>query len=382
MSLQTRLSALITAIGTDIKSLNTQMAGKLGTTAKAADSELLDGIDSGFYLRKGMADGVGSRNTMAVATLNDYLISGWYDGSNVTGAPSTDWWLVEVIAHSNGAHWQRQIAYSFTKSSESATQAIYSRRCNGGNPTLSGSWSAWVRIDDQPSSVSTTTTIDGGATPGEAYTGLQAANGGSGIDSGLVDAKGDLIVASANDTPSRLGVGANGTVLTADSAEPAGVKWSSPPGRTELMVASDQAIQHGTAGTFVDITSLSWAAAANTTYEIEGIIWFTVAATTTGHRWGFVGPGLALANIVMEYQTSATAWATYDQQHNNTTMTGTPPMAVVTASALAGVPNIVRVKGIIRNGATAGTIKMQGASELNSASVTVLKGSSLTYKAL
>lgn len=179
-----------------------------------------------------------------------------------------------------------------------------------------------------------------------------------------------------------------GTLGVFDGANRVYSASNPPPGGggggsgVELVKTADQAIQSITAGGFVDIADLSWAAAANTSYQFEGVIWYTVAATTTGHRWGFVGPGSALANIVMEYQTSATAWATYDQQHNNTSMAGTPPMSTVTASALAGVPNIVRVKGYIRNGATAGTIKMQGASELTTAAVTVLKGSSITYKAV
>lgn len=48
----------------------------------------------------------------------------------------------------------------------------------------------------------------------------------SGIQDSILDAKGDLIVASAADKPARLGVGANGTVLTADSAEATGLKWA------------------------------------------------------------------------------------------------------------------------------------------------------------
>jgi hypothetical protein len=48
------------------------------------------------------------------------------------------------------------------------------------------------------------------------------------IQNAIVDAKGDLIGASANDTPARLAVGANGTVLTADSVETTGLKWVTP----------------------------------------------------------------------------------------------------------------------------------------------------------
>jgi hypothetical protein len=55
-----------------------------------------------------------------------------------------------------------------------------------------------------------------------------AAPSGSGIPATLLDAKGDLIVASAADTAARLAVGTNGQVLTADSGEATGVKWATP----------------------------------------------------------------------------------------------------------------------------------------------------------
>jgi len=43
-----------------------------------------------------------------------------------------------------------------------------------------------------------------------------------------IDAKGDLVPGTGADTFSRLAVGANGTVLTADSAEATGLKWATP----------------------------------------------------------------------------------------------------------------------------------------------------------
>lgn len=43
----------------------------------------------------------------------------------------------------------------------------------------------------------------------------------------LVDSKGDMFVATGDNTVGRLPVGANGTYLTADSTETGGVKWGS-----------------------------------------------------------------------------------------------------------------------------------------------------------
>jgi hypothetical protein len=56
----------------------------------------------------------------------------------------------------------------------------------------------------------------------------------------VVDAKGDLIAATAADTVARLAVGANNTVLTADSAETTGLKWASVSagGMTSLLTGS------------------------------------------------------------------------------------------------------------------------------------------------
>lgn len=51
-----------------------------------------------------------------------------------------------------------------------------------------------------------------------------------GIQPTIVDAKGDLITAVAADTPARIPVGANDTVLTADSTTATGLKWATAGG--------------------------------------------------------------------------------------------------------------------------------------------------------
>jgi hypothetical protein len=48
------------------------------------------------------------------------------------------------------------------------------------------------------------------------------------IQNAIVDAKGDLITATAADTPARLAVGTNGQYLSADSTETTGLKWVTP----------------------------------------------------------------------------------------------------------------------------------------------------------
>jgi hypothetical protein len=74
------------------------------------------------------------------------------------------------------------------------------------------------------------------------------------IQNAIVDAKGDLIGATAADTPARLAVGTNGQVLTADSTASTGLAWTTPTSGGMTSLAS------GTlSGSTVTLSSISGA---------------------------------------------------------------------------------------------------------------------------
>jgi hypothetical protein len=72
-----------------------------------------------------------------------------------------------------------------------------------------------------------------------------------GIQPTIFDAKADILTATAADTPARLAVGANNTVLTADSTTATGLKWATPSSGSTYVGASaynssDQSLSNAT----------------------------------------------------------------------------------------------------------------------------------------
>jgi len=143
----------------------------------------------------------------------------------------------------NGSAWQELTS--------TITVFRWKKTMSGGETTLSGtddnsislSYTAgWeevflngvrlVRGDDYTASTGTTVT---GLSPALAasdvvevfsYTPFNVSNA---LTVTVIDAKGDLLVGTASDTIGRLAVGTNGYILTADSAQSAGVKWAAAP---------------------------------------------------------------------------------------------------------------------------------------------------------
>jgi hypothetical protein len=97
-----------------------------------------------------------------------------------------------------------------------------------------------------------------------------------------VDAKGDIIAATAADTVARLAVGANDTVLTADSSTATGLKWATAATGFEGLLTAEQSTYYVTTKptTAVVITS-SANPVTNTTYYVPVFL-----PTTTFDRIG------------------------------------------------------------------------------------------------
>jgi hypothetical protein len=63
----------------------------------------------------------------------------------------------------------------------------------------------------------------------------------------ILTTKGDMFVATAAETPDRVGVGADGLVLTVDSTQATGVKWAASPGIARVVASVSTATAAGSA---------------------------------------------------------------------------------------------------------------------------------------
>ena len=121
-----------------------------------------------------------------------------------------------------------------------------------------------VQLTDSTASTSTTTA----ATPNSVKSAYDLANGA--IAKSLVDAKGDLLAGTADNTVARLPVGTNGQVLMADSGEAPGVKWAD---------AASGALVKITSGTFSASSGFNVNNCFSSTYDDYKII-LVMAGTT------------------------------------------------------------------------------------------------------
>jgi hypothetical protein len=191
---------------------------------------------------------------------------------------------------SSAATSEANAAASATAAATSAASAAASTSAAAASATAaatsatSASNSATAAATSATSAATSATAAATSATSAAASAASAAA-----VLSAAFDAKGDLLVGTGVDTFDQLGVGTNGFLLTADSAETTGIKWAAAP----VSLPS----QTGNAGEFLttDGTDASWAPVAGSlaqptepTSPPDGQIWIDTdgtAPTTVVTRW-------------------------------------------------------------------------------------------------
>ncbi|NBP03578.1 MAG: hypothetical protein EBU90_26485 [Proteobacteria bacterium] len=112
-------------------------------------------------------------------------------------------------------------AASATSAQNWATQLV--------TPVSGSDYSAKYNANLAATSATSAATSASSAATSAASAAASAALIGSAISATIVDAKGDLIVASAADTVTRLAVGTDGFLLTASSTAANGITWAAAP---------------------------------------------------------------------------------------------------------------------------------------------------------
>ena len=100
------------------------------------------------------------------------------------------------------------------------------------------------------------------------------------IQNAIVDAKGDLITATAADTPARLAVGTNGQYLQADSSTATGLKWATASSTSPYLAYTQVTAGNSTtSSTYQDVTgaTITFTAPASGAVKlsIEAAMWAT-----------------------------------------------------------------------------------------------------------
>jgi hypothetical protein len=145
-----------------------------------------------------------------------------------------------------------------------------------------------------------------------------------------IDAKGDLLAGTADNTIGRLAVGANGTILTADSAEATGMKWAAAAGGGDVVRITTQSFTSSTAvnidncfsttyDNYLIILNINSSASTNALLMRFRASGSTSSAASYGNTWTYSAYGPAGANGRLGYASGSTSMYLQDITGGSTT---------------------------------------------------------------
>ena len=192
--------------------------------------------------------------------------------------------------------------------------------------------------------------------------GAQGPKGDPGVTgpTGQMGAQGPIGLTGADGSPGQQGI-----------PGPQGIQGPAGWQRTKLT-----ADQTNSTVTLADATGLSFAVAANTDYEFEFLVPFQTAALTTGFALALNGPSSpTLLAVEIRVPISGTTEVFRHTNLYNTEALGTSVDAI-------NVPRLATIRGIVRNGSTAGTVIGRFRSEVAASAVVVKAGAVVRWQAI
>jgi hypothetical protein len=174
-------------------------------------------------------------------------------------------------------------------------------------------------------------------------------NAGASIAKSIVDAKGDIIAATGADTVSRLAVGSNNQVLTADSTAATGLKWAAANAAKSFSLLSTTALT----GTTVTVSGLS---------GYDDFLVLVQNAT------------LAVGNVDLRWRFNGNSGSVYSQAGSN--LLAAAAYAVTNSGATTGFATSICEVGTANStngGSVVASLSIRGA---NSSGIKVLSGDS------
>jgi len=169
-------------------------------------------------------------------------------------------------------------------------------------------------------------------------------NANAAIAKTIVDAKGDIIAATAADAVSRLAVGANDTVLTADSTTATGLKWAA-------------AAASGASFSLLNAGGTAFPSGAST---------LTISGISGMERLLLLAQNVQVNNNPLQLRINADTGAKYSQMGSGVTASASYAVTILTQ-----VPDFQDTKFTVSQGATGGQ---------NSFSASIIGGTSTGFK--